>query len=143
MVVNIQIMLPDDMQIVLVYQGIIGYNGTGNGIFNGHHPLVCPPLEQLIYQLVKSKAFHQSSVITKILANHLMVVRTPDSLYGYFECQRLRFISKKSPVRYGTLFYFIVSNILKLSRTPLSKEVKVKPVPEIIACHVPCLKRLR
>ena len=81
-VVNIQIMFPNDVQLVFTNQGVIGDNGAGNGVFNGHHPFVCFSIQQGIDQGVERKAFHQLDFPLKILRSDLVVVGSPDPLYG-------------------------------------------------------------
>ena len=40
-VMNAQIVFPDNMHVVMIDQIVVGDDGTCNGIFNSHHSLIC------------------------------------------------------------------------------------------------------
>lgn len=81
------------MKVVMVNQVIIRYDGTCYGVFNGHHPNIRVPFDDMLHHFIKRKALHQAYAITKEILGHLMVVAPLYSLYGHFYILHLKSIA--------------------------------------------------
>jgi len=162
-VVDIQVMFANDMQVVLIYQGVIGQDGPCDRILNSHYPLIGGFVQKMVYYGIESHALNQFYGLVVIFYGHLMVVRPLDPLYrnALFHCFSVvivnftlssirenyiifilsagahcaRVYSKKKSRFSRDFSTYIVYNILQQSRPSLKKEVKIETVPEIIACH--------
>jgi hypothetical protein len=139
---DIQVVFPDDMQVILIDQCIIGNDGSGNGILYRHDPLIGFSFQQLVNQAMKGEAFYQFDVLPKIFPCYLMMVRTSYSLYGDSLYHAALFIKKKVPLFTGLVF-LCFHNYLQQPRASLIKEVKIKAIPESCATHFLSILRLR